>query len=96
MEGDLWREIRGRLKQDLFRVSLHAQERLAERRVELWQILDGVEDAEVLEERPASRPHPSVVVRQILADGTEVRVVWSFSARLKDAALVTCFFPGAD
>jgi hypothetical protein len=51
-----------------------------------------LKDAELLRERPRSKPNPSVIVRQILPDGTEIEVIWSWLARAKEAKLVTVYF----
>ena len=59
----------------------------------MWQVVVGLKDARVQEERPSSEPHPSVVVRQDLADGTEVEVVWAWMPKSDRAMLVTVYFP---
>jgi hypothetical protein len=46
----------------------------------------------LLRERRASRPHPSVVLRQILADGAECQTIWSFLGQSGRAMLVTVYF----
>jgi hypothetical protein len=51
--------------------------------------LDG---AELLRERPRSKPNPSVVVRQELADGREVEAIWAWLAETMRAMLVTVYF----
>jgi len=75
-------------------VGQHAAERLEERGILEWQIVDGVESAEVLTERADAKPNPIVEVRQALADGTEVKVVWSHIVSLDIAKLVTVHFYG--
>jgi len=52
----------------------------------------GLQEATLLRERPASRPNPSVIVRQLLPDGTEVEVVWAWLSQTERAKLVTVFF----
>jgi len=37
------------------------------------------------------KPNPSVVVRQILEDGAEVQVIWSWLSETKEAKLVTVY-----
>jgi hypothetical protein len=73
-------------------VGQHAVERLDERGVLEWQVVDGVEDGDLLSERPNDRPNPSVEVRQLLADGTPVKVVWSHLRSADVAKLVTVHF----
>ena len=74
-------------------VSLHAQRRLRERLIELWQIEAGVTGWIVEEVRPDDLPNPSIVCKQTLPDGAEVTVVWAFVADDSQALLVTVYFP---
>jgi hypothetical protein len=37
------------------------------------------------------KPNPSVVVRQILEDGSEVEVIWSWLGETRQAKLVTVY-----
>jgi hypothetical protein len=90
----LFSNIRSAVNEDRFLVSWHADEQCEEREVTVWQIVTGLEDAELLRERPRSKPNPSVVVRQILADGREVEVVWSWLSATRQAKLVTVYFRG--
>ena len=73
--GALFDKIRQAVQDERYVVAWHADERCEERGVTDWQLVAGLEDADLVRERPASKPNPSVVVRQILADGTEVEVV---------------------
>jgi hypothetical protein len=52
----------------------------------------GVDDAELVRERPRSKPNPSVVLQQQLADGSEVETIWAWLADSKRAMLVTVYF----
>jgi hypothetical protein len=70
----------------------HADDRLRERLIELWQITSSVEDARLIEERPNDIPNPSVVLHQTLADGTTVRVVWAYAESGGVPVLVTVHF----
>ena len=90
--GDLFEEIRSAVREDRFLISWHADERCEERGVTDWQLVAGLDDAELVRERPASRPNPSVVIRQLLADGSEVEVIWSWLAKSGRAILVTVYF----
>jgi hypothetical protein len=51
-----------------------------------------MDDATLLNERPGSTPHPSVIVREMLADGSEIEVVWASMPRSQRAKLVTIYF----
>lgn len=52
------------VRADRFIVSWHADERCEERGVTAWQLVAGIEEAELLCERLRSKPSPSVVLRQ--------------------------------
>lgn len=58
-------------------VGQHAVERLDERGILEWQVVDGIEEGVLLSERPNDLPYPAVEVRELLADGTEIKAVWS-------------------
>ncbi|MCI0332419.1 MAG: DUF4258 domain-containing protein [Planctomycetes bacterium] len=58
-------------------VGEHASERLEERGIMEWQAVAGLDDAELIIERPRTKPNPSIEVREILPDGTEFKAVWS-------------------
>jgi hypothetical protein len=76
-------------------VSWHADERCEDRHVAAWQVVAGLEEGELVEERRHSEPNPSVVVRELLADGTVVEAIWSWLRNSRRAKLVTVYFPGA-
>lgn len=90
--GELFDKVREAVREDRFLVSWHADERCEQREVAAWQVVAGVEEARLVRERPVSKPNPSVVVRQELADGTEVEVVWAWMPESRRAILVTVYF----
>jgi hypothetical protein len=90
--GSLFDRIKAAVQDEHYIVSWHADERCEERGVTDWQLVLGLTDAELLDERPHTRPNPSVVVRQMLPDGTAVEAVWSWLAQSRRAKLVTVFF----
>ena len=90
--GTLFEKIRAAVREDRFLVSWHADERAEEREVTVWQLVAGLEDAILERERPASKPHASVVVREELVDGTEVEVIWAWLPESHRAMLVTVYF----
>ena len=90
--GKLLKTIQGAVRDDRFIVSWHADERCEEREVSVWQLAVGIEGAQLVRERQRSKPHPSVVVRQLLADGSEVEVVWAWLSDSRRAKLVTVYF----
>jgi hypothetical protein len=90
--GRLFEQIKQAVREDRFLVGWHADERCEERGATDWQIVSGLETAELVRERPRSKPNPSVVVRQVLADGNEIEAIWSWLARTGEAKLVTVYF----
>jgi hypothetical protein len=90
--GRIWEQIRSAVGEDRFIVSWHADERCEERGVTEWQLVAGIDNAELVNERPASRPNPSVIVRQELVDGATVEVIWAWLPESRRAKLVTVFF----
>ena len=90
--GKLLDEIRAAVRDDRYLVSWHADERAEERGVTAWQLVAELDRAELVRERPRSKPNPSIVVRQTLIDGTEVEVIWSWLSRSRRAILVTVYF----
>jgi hypothetical protein len=91
--GRLFEQIRAAVREDRFVVGWHGDERCEERGVTAWQLVAGLETAELVRERPRSKPNPSVIVRQLLENGTEVEVVWSWLARTREAKLATVSLP---
>ena len=89
--GKLFEQIRSAVANDRFFVAWHADERCEERGITAWQLVAGLEVAELVRERPRSKPNPSVVVRQILEDGSEVEVIWSWLGETTQAKLVTVY-----
>jgi hypothetical protein len=73
-------------------VSEHAISRLEERRILEWHVVDGISDATLLRERNRDQPNPSVEVMESLADGTQVKVIWSHVKSIDIAKMVTVYF----
>ena len=90
--GALFDAIRRAAREDRYAFSVHADERLRERRVVAWQVLAGLEHGRLLSERPSDRPNPSVEVDQWIADGSPVKAVWAHVRALDLAKLVTVHF----
>lgn len=57
-----------------------------------WQAVAGLEDGELIAERPGAAPNPTVEVRESLPDGTEFKAVWSLLRQSGVAKLVTVHF----
>ena len=88
----LLEKIQDAVECDRYIFTTHARSRCHERRVAPWQVATGLKDATVVRIRHGSKPNPSVVVRQSLADGSEVMVIWAWESLLRRAILVTVFF----
>ena len=89
--GKLFEQICSAVANDRYFVAWHADERCEERGITAWQLVAGLGGVELVRERPRSKPNPSVVVRQILEDGIEVEVNWSFLGEMRQAKLVTVY-----
>ena len=77
-------------------VGQHASERLEERNIMEWQVVAGMENGELIAERPDAMPNPAVEVRESLPDGTEYKAVWSHLRQTGVAKLVTVHFFNGD
>ena len=90
--GKLLEKIRAAVADDRFVVSWHADERCEEREISPWQLATGIDNATLVFERPQSKPNPSVVVHQSLADGSNVEAIWAWLGESNRAKLVTVYF----
>ena len=90
--GKLFETIRSLVAEDKYIVGEHASERLEERGIMEWQAVAGLPAAELISERPRTKPNPSVEVREQLPDGTEIKAVWSHLRPSGVAKLVTVHF----
>lgn len=77
--GQLFETIRTLVANGRYVIGQHAAERLDERGVLEWQVVDGIGDGSLIVERPNASPNPAVEVRQLLADGSEIKAVWFLS-----------------
>ena len=90
--GRLFDTIRQLVVEKNYVVGQHASERLEGRGIMDWQVVAGLEDGELITERPDATPNPAVEVRQSLPDGTEFKAVWSHLPQSDVAKLVTVHF----
>src|SRR5207247_900230 len=90
--GRLFDTIRTAVLASRYVVGQHAAERLDERGILEWQVVDGIERGTLMLEDPTAQPNPAVEVRQVLVDGTEIKAVWSHMKSLDVAKLVTVHF----
>jgi hypothetical protein len=85
-------KIRSAVATGRYVVSNHADDLLRERKIMLWQVIDGLDGANLLKERPKARPLPIVEVEQRLADGISVKGVWAWAETKTAAKIVTVHF----
>jgi hypothetical protein len=90
--GKLFDTIRQLVGEEKYVVGQHASERLEERGIMEWQAVAGLDDGELIAERPAAAPNPCIEVRESLPDGTEFKAVWSHLRQSGVAKLVTVHF----
>jgi hypothetical protein len=90
--GKLFDTIRQLVADEKYIIGEHASERLDERGIMEWQAVFGMEDGELLVERPIATPHPAAEVKETLPDGTEFKAVWSLLRQSGVAKLVTVHF----
>jgi len=90
--GELFETIRRLVAEEKYVVGQHAAERLEERGIMEWQAVAGVEDGDLIAERPHATPNPAVEICETLPDGTEFKAVWSYLRQSGVAKLVTVHF----
>jgi len=90
--GQLFDTIRQLVDEEKYVVGEHASERLDERGIMEWQVVAGLENGELIAERPDATPNSAVEVRESMPDGTEFKAVWSFLRQSGVAKLVTVHF----
>jgi hypothetical protein len=90
--GRLFDQIRAAVAADRYVIGNHADDRLRERGVMAWQVIDGLRTGRLIAERPADQPNPVTEVSQALADGTPIKAVWSLIVAHDTAKLVTIHF----
>ena len=57
-----------------------------------WQAVEGLEDSNLIRERPDAEPNPAIEVSELLPDGTDFKAVWSHLRQANVAKLVTVHF----
>ena len=85
--------IRNAIAEGRWSFTDHADERIAERGIESWQIIEGVDEGETILIDPMAKPNPKMLIRQMLPDGAAVVAVWAFVKSINSAALITVYFP---
>jgi hypothetical protein len=90
--GRLFDTIRDLVATDRYIVGQHAVERLEDRDMMEWQVVAGVDDAQLITERPDALPNPAVELLEVLPDGHQIKAVWSHLRISGVAKLVTVHF----
>jgi hypothetical protein len=90
--GALADKIRQAVRAERYVFGLHADERLRERRIMGWQIVDGLDSAKLIREKLTKGSNPTAEFQQYLADGTPVKSVWAWISSQRIAKLVTVHF----
>ncbi len=90
--GRFFQTIRELVKQSRYVIGEHAAERLEERGIMEWQAVEGLEDSDLIKERPDAVPNPAVEVSELLPDGTEFKAVWSHLRQANVTKLVKVHF----
>jgi hypothetical protein len=75
--GQLFRKIVDAVSNDRVMVSVHADDRLRERHLLIWQVASGIEDGKLLHEHPNAKLFPRIEVEQLLAEAMKMKAVWS-------------------
>ena len=88
----LFDTIRRLVAEEKYAIGQHAAERLEERGIMEWQVVDALTGGQLMAERLKAKPHPAVEVRIMLPDGTECKAVWSHLRQSDVAKLVTVHF----
>jgi hypothetical protein len=90
--GKLFDTIRQLVAEERYVIGLHASERLEERLIMEWQVVAGLENGDLLMERPSAMPNPTVEVSEELPDGTEIKAVWAYLRESGVAKLITVHY----
>ena len=88
----LFETIRQLVEEEKYVIGQHASERMDERGILEWQAVAGLEDGDLIIERPDATPNPAIEVLETLPDGTEFKAVWSHLRKSGVAKLVTVHF----
>ena len=88
----LFDQIKQAIESGRYVVGIHADLRLRERQIEMWQVEAAMADGKLIRERPNSEPNPSVETEILLPDGTSAKVIWSWLIRAQAAKLVSVHF----
>lgn len=86
--------IRELVAAQLIHVTLHGTRELAADKISLADVIEGIQDAVVVEDYPSHSRGPCFLARQTLPDGEKVHIVWGLKAgTVQPAVLITGYRP---
>ena len=89
---NLEQNIRQAIASDEWAATSHADERLAERKVEAWQVAAASLTGVTMLVDPNALPNPKILIKGMLPDGTEVVIAWAWIESTRQAAVITVNF----
>ena len=93
MNGSL-REIIRLVNEGQARISMHGYDELAADSIFVRDVISGIETAVLIEDYPDFYKGPTILVRQLDAEGNPIHIVWGIPAGAKSpAVLVTAYRP---
>jgi hypothetical protein len=88
----LYERIRRAVREERVVFTVHADERLWERKVERWHLLESFESGAIIQAHRGRRTEAKVLVQQVLPSGEEVIAVWTYVRSIECAKLITVYF----
>ncbi|HVS71508.1 MAG TPA: DUF4258 domain-containing protein [Phycisphaerae bacterium] len=80
------------IRQGRYVIGAHAVERLEERGILEWQVVEAMEHPTYLGERHPGEPYPIAEFQLLLPDGTGVKAAWAWLEKSQVAKLATIFY----
>lgn len=78
---------------DNLRVTLHADEELEKDNLTINKIKKSLENSEIIEDYPLSKPLPSCLILSFTTDNEPVHTVWACNNTTKRVVLITVYRP---
>ena len=88
----LFERIRRAVREERIVFTVHADNRLHERNVERWHLIESFETGHVIQSHRSARPDPKLVVEQMIPSGETVIAVWGYVKSIRKAKLITVYF----
>ena len=74
-------------------ITFHAEEEMVEDELTLEDVKHSMNNSQIIEEYPTSKPLPSCLVLSFTEDHTPIHTVWGYDELTKRAVLVTVYRP---